>query len=160
MANFEKETRHQFFVFFINKQQLTQQNVSQQCTHDAFCQLTQAWCVNCPLTVLLHCPITSMMCTLPVSARACVSQSCSRILLSSWLREKLHLFLLSLSYRVITYLYQVSSQMATVQICRYIDLHLEPGHYPNHSQGCIHNHNLCDLEPWWSYLFHLRDHVL
>ena len=69
MANFEKETRHQFFVFFINKQQLTQQNVSQQCTHDAFCQLTQAWCVNCPLTVLLHCPITSRMCTLPVSAQ-------------------------------------------------------------------------------------------
>ena len=70
MANFEKETRHQFFVFFINKQTTVNSAKCESKAHTrCILQLTQAWCVNCPLTVLLHCPITSRMCTLPVSAQ-------------------------------------------------------------------------------------------
>ena len=48
------------------KQQFTLRNARQQRAHDAFCPFTQArTALTVPLTVLLHCPITSMTRTLP-----------------------------------------------------------------------------------------------
>ena len=50
MTKFEEKTRHQFHKTTVN---------SAKCetivrTHDTFCPLTQAWCVNCPF----NCPFT------------------------------------------------------------------------------------------------------
>ena len=44
MTKFEKETRHQVYVFIKKQQkknQLTRRNARQQGAHDAFCPLTQ-----------------------------------------------------------------------------------------------------------------------
>ena len=65
MTKFEKETRRRLYVF-IKNQQPTRRNARQQRA-----QMTRSFhlhrhdVLTVPLTVLLHRPITSMMCTLP-----------------------------------------------------------------------------------------------
>ena len=48
----------------MKKNQLTWQNVRQVCAHDMFCYLHRYDMLTVPLTILLHCPITSMTQTL------------------------------------------------------------------------------------------------
>ena len=57
MTKFEKETRHWLYVF-IKKKLLTQQIARQQAMHMMGSVHLHRYDV---LTVLLHCPITSMM---------------------------------------------------------------------------------------------------
>ena len=65
MTKFVKETRQQVYLFIKKKQQLTQQNARQQHVHmTRSVHLHKHDMLTVPLTVLLHCPITSMTCTL------------------------------------------------------------------------------------------------
>ena len=84
MTKFEKEIRHWLYIFIKKKNQLlTRQNARQQRTlmmHSV--HLHKYDVLTVPLTVQLHCPITSMMRTLSYkcSNRAGDNQSHSRIL--------------------------------------------------------------------------------
>ena len=61
MTKFEKETRHWLYVF-IKKKLLTQQIARQQAMHMmGSVHLHRYDVLTVPVTVLLHCPITSMM---------------------------------------------------------------------------------------------------
>ena len=62
MTKFEKETKHQLYVFTKIKQQLTRRNARQQRAHMTLSGpvLHRHDMLTVPLTVLLHCPITSM----------------------------------------------------------------------------------------------------
>ena len=83
MTKFEKEIRHRLYIFIKKNQLLTRQNARQQHTlmmHSV--HLHRYDVLTVPLTVQLHCPITSMMRTLSYkcSNRAGDNQSRSRIL--------------------------------------------------------------------------------
>ena len=61
MTKFEKETRHWLYVF-IKKKLLTQRIARQQTMHMmGSVHLHRYDVLTVPVTVLLHCPITSMM---------------------------------------------------------------------------------------------------
>ena len=84
MTKIEKETKHQVYVFIRKKQQLTRRNKRQQRAHMTRSVHLHRYNVSTdPLTVLLHCPITSMTRTLSYqcSNRAGDNKSRSRILL-------------------------------------------------------------------------------
>ena len=110
MTKFEKETRHQFYIFI--KEGTTAKLAKCKTTAhalDAFCPLIQAWRVDCPFS----CPITSMMLTLSnyCTNQAGDSDSSLGILLYIWwdtckwynpwchLPSMLNLLLLCLSVR-------------------------------------------------------------
>ena len=62
---FEKETSHQLYIFIERKQHLAWWNVRQQHAYmTSSVHLHKRDLLIIPLTVLLHCPITSMMHTL------------------------------------------------------------------------------------------------
>ena len=62
MTKFEKETRHWLYVFIKKKKLLTQRIARQQTMHMmGSVHLHRYDVLTVPVTVLLHCPITSMM---------------------------------------------------------------------------------------------------
>ena len=83
-----------------NKQQLTQQNVRQQCVHMMrSVHLHRHDMLTVPLTVLLNYQITRMTCTLPYqcSNQAGDNQSHSRILFSVLINVSNHVLLLNIA---------------------------------------------------------------
>ena len=84
MEKFEKGTSHGLNIFIKIKPQLSWQNTRQKLAHMTLSvHLHRHDMLHGPLTVLLHCPITSMTRTVSYSCsnQACDSQSRSRILL-------------------------------------------------------------------------------